>query len=166
MRTCNISLLLFLSLIPFISSTISSLPSTGTPPRIVAFSSLTSIEDKLYSFGGKDLDGDLTNEIHEFDLATSKWTLLQSTSQCSPSPRLGSVFTSYQGSLFLFGGQDDSGIREELWQYNIAAASWLQIYISIPATIARVDAASTLQGKFLYVFGGISLAGTDSLLLK
>ena len=163
MRIISFALLLFV-VYPATSS-IASIPATGIPPRISLYSCLVSISDKIYSFGGLDTDQDLTNEIREFELATSQWTTLLSTSQIVPSPRMSSVCISYHGSLFIFGGQGMDGIQEELWKFNIAVGSWQQITIPHSFSIARTKTAYTLDTNLLYVFGGITYSGEDNALI-
>ena len=160
-----LSFLLILLISPLVHSATTSIPSTGIPPRISEFSGLTSLAYKLYSFGGRDLEGELTNEIREFDLSIFHWTILQTNTQLAPSPRMNSVVTSYNGNIYVFGGQDSTGLREELWQYNIAAESWIQLPIVYCAPIARTQTAFTLAGNLLFAFGGVTNSGPDSSLL-
>ena len=158
--------LLFSVIISQVNCLVAPIPSTGTPPRPRSFSSLTNIASKLYSFGGLDLDQELTNEIQEFDLTSNQWRTLQAVSQNLPSPRKSSIFFSYQDSLYVFGGLDQSGIREELWQFNIALESWTLLQVIHTMQIARYKSAYTLVGNSLFVFGGVTTSGTDSSLLQ
>ena len=166
MKTFHLCCLLFLSFIfSPAQSSVSSIPPTGTPPRIRAFSSLTTVDYKLYTFGGIDKDQALTNEVQEFDLSTNQWRALQSVSQLVPSPRQGSILVSYLGFLYVFGGSDQSGIREELWQFTVASGSWTLLALKHTGPIARYNAGYALVGNLLYVFGGVTLAGADNALL-
>ena len=155
-------LLLFLYLS---ASSVVSIPSTGTPPRISAYSGLTSISTKLYTFGGIDLEGYLINDLHSFDLPTKRWSTLQTNTQSSPSPRTSSVVTSYLGNIYIFGGKDSAGVQEELWQYKISTGSWLQILIPCLFPVARTQPGYVLTDNLLFIFGGITNAGPDSSLL-
>ena len=148
-----------------VDSTTTSIPSTGNPPHISAYSGLTSIYYKLYSFGGADASGAYTNEIRQFDLSDSQWSALPCGSQTLPSPRMSAVVISYQGSLFIFGGQTITGVSEEFWQYNIALGAWKQIPLAHSVPIARTRTAFVLHSNYLILFGGISYYGPDNSLL-
>ena len=153
-------------LLHLVSSTITSIPSVGIPPIISEQSSLSSINDNLYTFGGRDSSGSFTNTIHEFSMSKHQWTSLQSSSQFLPCPRMSSVLVGYLGDLYVFGGQDSDGIQEELWRYKISTGSWVQIPLTYTFVVGRSYTAYVLSGNLLYLFGGITIAGPDSTVIE
>ncbi|MCF4980754.1 hypothetical protein GIW56_22875 [Pseudomonas gessardii] len=65
--------------------------------------------------------------------------------------RLWNSMAGYNGLVYIFGGSNSSGYLSDLWQYNPANSSWLQL-ASAPAAVAY--GAMTVLGGKLYVFGG------------
>ena len=144
---------------------ISLLPPTGYPPLSTSFASMASISSSLYIFGGKDLFS-YSNSIYEFNLSTFIWAEIKPGSQFQPSPRINSVFFSYESNLYLYGGLTEDGQNSDLWLFNVSTARWtiLDQYGDLPS--ARSQMGFCLDDDNLYVFGGITNQGMDSSLYR
>jgi N-acetylneuraminic acid mutarotase len=92
------------------------------------------IQDQLIMFGGYNVQG-FYNEIWSFDLNQMKWkwiagdalpnaagvygSLQVPAPTNKPSARWGSVgWKDLSGDLWLFGGQDNTGQRNDLWKFK------------------------------------------------
>ena len=158
---------LFFSMLTSFSAsfTVTSIPSTGTPPRISTYSRLTIIDDNLYTFGGIDDYSSLLNSLYKFDLVATLWTQVNTDSDISPSPRLNMVMTSYNGNIYIFGGETEDGVRGDLWMLDLNTFMWNQLRLESEVRLARSQASFTLVENYLILFGGISNQGTEASLL-
>ena len=76
-------------------------PGDIPPPR--AFAGFSSRGLSLYLFGGLGKKKKKLNDLWEFDIQNSKWTLLQVEN--IPSARFGMTLIARQDSLFIVGGK-------------------------------------------------------------
>jgi hypothetical protein len=78
-------------------------------------------QGKIFLFGGQDVPGNLLGDLWELDPAKRTWTKINSTG-VQPSPRSGASLTyDYKGRLWLFGGETNKGLTNELWRYDIVS---------------------------------------------
>jgi hypothetical protein len=91
---------------------------------------------------------------------TLSYSILQSTNGASPSARVdGTIAYDPTGrQIFMFGGQDSQGSRNDLWSYSLADRSWTQIDDSRSATRPQPRFGHTLvldsARRRLILFGG------------
>ena len=74
-----------------------------------------------------------------------------------PNPRSGHSLTSYNNSLYLFGGCDfESTCYNEIQKYSISSKLWSTLSTSGTSPSAREGHISILLGHYLYIHGGSS----------
>ncbi len=106
-------------------------------------------------FGGLDANG-LLGDTWYWDLSYGEWQ--QANIGFAPSPRLGHAmaYDPVTGMVVLFGGLDQTGLRDDTWLWN--GGSW--------TTLGKLPSPSPRQGHAMAWdpnFGGIVLfGGTDS----
>eukprot|EP00002_Diphylleia_rotans_P040670 TRINITY_DN9704_c0_g1_i4.p1 TRINITY_DN9704_c0_g1~~TRINITY_DN9704_c0_g1_i4.p1 ORF type:complete len:629 (-),score=92.08 TRINITY_DN9704_c0_g1_i4:240-2126(-) len=106
----------------------------------------------FYIFGGYGATG-VSNDFWEFDVATSVWKMIPSTSN-TPSHRRGHTAVKHGNSMYLFGGREQKMLKD-VHKYDFVQRSWREL--SPRGTfIARHFHASVVYGAVIYVFGGVS----------
>ncbi|KTW30365.1 hypothetical protein T552_00838 [Pneumocystis carinii B80] len=63
------------------------------------------VDDIIYIFGGRGLDGSDLGDLIAFKISTSRWYIFQNMGP-SPSPRSGHVLTSFGQKIIVLGGED------------------------------------------------------------
>ena len=100
----------------------------------------------LWLFGGRaiDITGTLNhiNDLWKYDISLNEWTwmngsnsvlsigyygsiLVASATNCSPArSETNASWTDSNNNLWLFGGNSEFGLLNDLWKYNIASNEW------------------------------------------
>lgn len=127
--------IVFVEFSPFDRRIVGGIPSrgpTGEVPsnREMAFSMMRIlneegiIEDRLFAFGGTDLQGNFSGQLlegksglDENGIRVFNWSIAQTTDDPVPSPRKGSSMFSNPKSyeIFLFGGEGETGFLNDFW---------------------------------------------------
>ncbi|CAG0929857.1 hypothetical protein TFLX_01437 [Thermoflexales bacterium] len=117
-------------------------------------------QGKLFLFGGQDVAGNLMGDLWELDPAKRIWTKIP-PSRVQPSPRSGASLTyDFNRRLWLFGGETNNGMTNELWMYDIASKQWSLIDASNkPSARSRHKSACSYDGESCYIFGGQNANG-------
>jgi hypothetical protein len=101
-------------------------------------------------------------ELWEGDVSAGTWTRRTPIGQVPP-PRVASqlVYDEVRGKVLLIGGFSDSNPRiayDDVWEWDGAASSWMQLPVVVPRPSARYDhsvAYDSARGKVV-LFGGSS----------
>ncbi len=113
--------------------------------------------NKLYSFGGGDLDCNALSLTQVYDIATDTW----SNGPALPAPRLEFAGVGYwNGRVYLAGGAlscDNSTSQSQTWIYDIAANTWTT-GTAMPHAI-NASASGVVNGH-MYVLGGADASNT------
>lgn len=65
--------------------------------------------------------------------------------------------------MIIFGGLDDKGLLNTMYQFNTLVGSWAEIPISGDSyPSARSDACLILATPIIYLFGGKTVSGASS----
>ena len=84
------------------------------------------------------------------------WTYLSQ----GATARTGHSIVIYNGKIYLFGGADDSGYLNDVWEYNISSRIWTELSPSGTPPAARAfHTAIEYSGK-MYVFGGLDVSSS------
>jgi RHS repeat-associated protein len=148
-----------------------------TPPKLVGASmAYDPIAKATYLFGGRTDTSAYNGTTYKWD--GTKWTTLAPTTSPSARAYASLAFLPTQngitGALYLYGGKDATGARNDLWRWNPTANSWAQVTVSGPAMPTRFGAnlivkdlgtfTSTGNGSLtaapLVLFGGETGGGT------
>ncbi|GLT94208.1 hypothetical protein SLE2022_119620 [Rubroshorea leprosula] len=98
---------------------------TGDIPPSRVGVTMTSIEEVVYVFGGRDSAHSELNELYSFDMRTNKWTLL-SSGNVSPPHRSYHSTTADDRRVYIFGGCGVAGRLNDLWAYDVIDGKWIQ----------------------------------------
>lgn len=71
------------------------------------------MDDIIYIFGGRGLDGSDLGDLIAFKITTSKWYIFQNMGP-SPSPRSGHTLTSFGQKIIVLGGEGSLNKTEDL----------------------------------------------------
>ena len=140
-------------------------PSSSYPPTQTIYSSMASLNTSVYIFGGSD-GFTYSNAMSQFSFESMSWIQLIQSSENQPTPRIHSVLFEYNSSIYLFGGQSEQGLRNDLWMFDISYLTWTQVPQQGSIPTARAQTEFCLEGSNLYIFGGVSINGIDSNLYK
>ena len=128
--------------------------TTLTPvPHVVTLASViySSLNNKLYVFGGQDLDGsDIYSSTLIYDPGLNSW----STGASMPGVRTSMAKGYYNGKVYLVGGfntKDTSSAQAQTWEYDVLTDTWMS-KASIPEAFGGAG-SGVVDGR-LYVFGG------------
>jgi galactose oxidase-like protein/Kelch motif protein len=134
---------------------------TGAPPpRAYAGAAYDSAGDRLLVFGGENSTS-LLNDVWSLSLATTPtWTHI-STSGSPPSPRwsAGAADDPAGNRLVVFGGNDGTGFRNDLWALSFngqLTGTWTQLAPGnpIPSARARFGFARDARRNRMVIFAG------------
>ncbi len=155
---------------------------TGDIPTARQGHSMVVIDSLVYMFGGQDESKFLmiTNEdliavadntkvvvkeksskglfgiIHFFLPGTQEW-LEEEPENAPPPARSGHKAIEYNGKMYVFFGEGDSGVLGDIWEYDPDTKEWIQI--NPGSTInppARFDHSATVYGNMVWIVGGIN----------
>lgn len=109
---------------------------------------------------------EFNNKIDEETKASNSDKIEQNPAQTSnpwikicpiATPRSGAVIAEYNGSFYIYGGEEYSGFRKDLWRYNIASEE----FEILTSNDLKAYATMTAAGENLFVFGGYNNDGSD-----
>ncbi|OMJ69087.1 hypothetical protein SteCoe_33288 [Stentor coeruleus] len=124
-----------------------------SPPNRLAHS-MHSIRGKLWLFGGKGQDT-LFADTWSYDPVTNIWNLLNTINK---SPTARSHFASASGTdiFIIWGGEDDSGLTNDMFIYNVIKNTWTEkISSSLSIPSKRKGACMVFEVPFAYIYGGM-----------
>ncbi|MGX9291158.1 hypothetical protein ACSLGF_08010 [Bacillus sp. A015] len=111
------------------------------------------INNKIYATGGERTVSNLHNaHVYEYNIETNQW--VQTKSQLN-FYQLGAAFTTYQGKLFMAGGQydDRSSLLSSYTQfYDVKTNSVKRSSVNLPE--ARVGSSAVTIEDTIYIIGG------------
>ena len=94
-----------------------------------------------------------TDELWQFDFASNFWSLLPQ-SQVRPSPRTNMGMAFHQGSLYVIGGHDRTGLTSGSWRYDLSSNTWTQLSAGTPTAGAHyAEATDDLCGTIVLAGG-------------
>jgi hypothetical protein len=152
---------LYFFYLPSLAAEIFLIPSTGYPPDSTSFNCMSSISSSFYVFGGTS-SSVYSNSLYIFSLDSLLWSQTTPSSQSQPAARINSVCFAYNSSFYVFAGQISQGFTNDLWKWEPGSSAWTEISQFGAQPSARTEMAFTVQGSFLYIFGGITDDGDDS----
>lgn len=117
-------------------------------PQPLDHAAAASFNVKLYVVGGGYLSlGDPSNKLFIYDPDSNKWT----EGEDMPGARGALTSNFINGTLYVVGGVDASGVISSNWAYNPVTNTWTE---KSPMPTAREHLTSAVIGSKLYVIGG------------
>ena len=135
-------------------------PGSGIWPGRFSFPAV-SFDNGVFIFGG-DMGGGYLNdvwyttEVGDADLADGKQAWYQKTSSAGWTARKGHTVVVFNGKIWLFGGKDTSGYRNDVW-YSSDGATWVRV--ADAAWTARDHHAAVVFNNKIWVLGGYGSSG-------
>lgn len=106
------------------------------------------IDDQFYVFGGQ-IHQKFTNELLKIDTNTGDCQILKSSGTI-PTPRSSAVIGTYQNNIFIWGGNGDQHITDELFIYNIQNRNWTSVHTGVAP---RSEPGFVSVDKYIFVNG-------------
>lgn len=128
---------------------------TGERPAGRYTSALFRDGESLLMFGGNRQDPTTDNTYFGdlWRLAENRWTRVHGPEQ-GPGARYGFGWAADARSMYLFGGFDGLGDRDDLWKLDLESRNWSRLSAHGPP--ARYCPALGVIDGVVYVFGGRS----------
>eukprot|EP01091_Cochliopodium_minus_P008666 TRINITY_DN2001_c0_g1_i1.p1 TRINITY_DN2001_c0_g1~~TRINITY_DN2001_c0_g1_i1.p1 ORF type:complete len:336 (-),score=72.97 TRINITY_DN2001_c0_g1_i1:66-1073(-) len=136
------------------------LVKSNDPPPIAFAQSLIKRNNKLYAICGCNLNQKLFyNTIHEFDLETSIWKLLETNKgEEVPEGRHGQscLYVKEEDTFYIYGGKGLNGIFDDFWKFDFKTNSWSSIKKSDNDHGKANFQTTFLWNNLQYYFGGFN----------
>ena len=99
----------------------------GQHPPGVYDGACTVVGDRLYFYGGKDKEGDLTGSLFELNLNTKSWRELSCPGTGEPKKKHSCGMVAYNSTIIIYGGRAYDGPTNELQLFDLEAGKWLAV---------------------------------------
>ncbi len=129
------------------------------------------LSGSIYVIGGTDASGAPTDTVFvatpDANGNLGDWTTADGLKL--PAARTGAAVAAAGDGLFLVGGSDGKGPTATVWKATLDSkgnlGAW-QATQPLPAAEPRSDAAASLQGSYLFVYGGTGRGGPTATVLR
>lgn len=109
----------------------------------------TIMDHYIVVFGGEKYNNECCNELHTIDITTGEVIFAQ-THGSKPQPRKGGCIAIYQKQLFIWGGEDNNKINNNLYVMNFNTMKWK----SYSCNVEYYPGSSYIvKGSHIYVYG-------------
>ncbi|KAH7829645.1 uncharacterized protein MONOS_57 [Monocercomonoides exilis] len=113
----------------------------------------------IFVYGGVDYKDDILSDAYVITLEPLFVTLIQIPLESKkPTVKFFAQF-SFNNTLYIWGGCQDSRISNELWSYNFSSHEWKEMDQGDLIPEGRYSMAYATGDNRLYIFGGISANG-------
>ena len=123
---------------------------------------MVKIDTCYYLFGGKDVSAKKSNNksvkalfmnsTYMFDHSASSWKVLNTID--NPPGKGHHAAATYNGKMYVFGGETSNGLSNDLWMFNPATKHWDNITVSGATISPRKNASMTIRNGVIYIAGG------------
>ena len=93
----------------------------GQHPPGVSGGDCAVVGDRLYFYGGKDKEGELTGSLFELNLSTKSWRELSRPGTGGPKKKCACCMAAYYAKLIIYGGDTEAGFTNEIHMFNVKA---------------------------------------------
>ena len=122
--------------------------------------------DYFYLFGGEYFDGVsniFLDDLLRYEVTKKEWKKILTAPR--PNPRCAHSCVSYKHSLYVFGGEFESGDQyhhfRDIWRFDTRSLKWEEILAKNPPS-ARSGHAAFVWKNFMVVFGGFFEAARET----
>lgn len=98
-------------------------PASGRPGPRRGHGMAWDGEDSVLLFGGDGGDAGLLDDTWVYRISRRAWTRTAPGADPSPRREFG-LSPAGGGKVLLFGGEDDWGLADDLWEFDFAAGEW------------------------------------------
>eukprot|EP01127_Copromyxa_protea_P024533 TRINITY_DN9720_c0_g1_i1.p1 TRINITY_DN9720_c0_g1~~TRINITY_DN9720_c0_g1_i1.p1 ORF type:complete len:835 (+),score=143.95 TRINITY_DN9720_c0_g1_i1:159-2507(+) len=127
----------------------SQLESSGGPGGLENHV-MASYNDDIYIHGGVSGGIYTVGSLWKYVVSTQTWSLV---SNSGPALHFHAAHV-YDDKLYLFGGLQESAVKNDVWEYSFSTGDWVKVSTTGPSPIDLVEFCSTGFNNTMYVFGG------------
>jgi len=139
---------------------ISFISKAQNNPTACLGATMVKIDTCYYLYGGQEVgtknskstNALFLNSTYMFDRWDNSWT--KQTTQDTPPGRSNHASASYDGKMYVFGGERSNGLTNDLMVYNPATKYWSYLSVSGDNILARKNASITIVDGKIYIAGG------------
>lgn len=128
--------------------------ASGNTPSARRGHTVTTIENKMYLFGGADASSIVLGDLWEYDFIARTWTQKVS----GPPIRYLHGAIVIDGRLMIMGGRNAGGLTtamNDMWEYDTVLNQWRQ-FTMVNAPTVRSEHSMAIADNRLFVTGGRS----------
>ncbi|MCK5641414.1 MAG: hypothetical protein KAJ19_11475, partial [Gammaproteobacteria bacterium] len=111
---------------------------------------LTGAGDDIFVFGGA-VSGVLQGSLWKYSITGDSWSQITGATGTPPTARTGHTSDAYGDFMFIFGGSDIGGYKNDMFEYDSFGAIWSS---KASGATARTEHSSIRYGDNIYIFGG------------
>ncbi|KAF2068693.1 hypothetical protein CYY_009983, partial [Polysphondylium violaceum] len=120
-----------------------------------SYNTVVCSDDGLYYFGGNLHDGSFTNDLYFFHFSMKQWN--QVTFGNGPAMRTQHSSILWNNSMYIFGGRNASGPKNDLYVYSFETQLWSEVPTEGAKPTARFGHSAIVDDNHMIVFGGIGV---------
>ena len=114
----------------------------------------------------ESISGSISNDFYSWDPSSLEWRNLSNASARTPSPQQHFGMACVDDQLFVFGGDNETTVLNELYEYKISSREWNLVNISDSGPTQRTGHGFASALGNLYVFGGLDRSGDSEHSLR
>mmetsp|Transcript_36466 Transcript_36466/g.96060 ORF Transcript_36466/g.96060 Transcript_36466/m.96060 type:complete len:1960 (+) Transcript_36466:49-5928(+) len=99
----------------------------GVWPGPLAFSSMVTVGNSIFLFGGRDSETVFSDKLYQFNLHTSSWSLVSEFKGRPPAARFAHGMVVLGTLIYVFGGQTSRGLQQDLYTFDVEAQLWTKV---------------------------------------
>ena len=124
-------------------------------PNPIAKHSSVFYEDSIFIFGGMYYDKkfEINNDLYEIS-SLKEIKKIEIFGEI-PSPRFGHSAVIYKNNMYIFGGENEKGTNNELFEFNFDTKKWTKIETKGDIPKIRSDHSCTVYGDSMIIIGGL-----------
>ncbi len=137
--------------------------NSGAPARRYGTASVYEpVTKRITTFAGFTAAGRF-DDTWTFDVATTGW--VERTTSLHPQKRClhSGVYASDLGRFVIYAGQDDNGIRDDIWQCTLSSFVWSDITPAIKPPARFWNSMIYYGSGNILIFGGLSSAAKNDM---
>lgn len=105
-----------------------TLQTKNTPPERSSHSAVIK-DNKMYVFGGKDIDNNKLSDFWEFDIPTNTWTQIIYEEHEGPISRSGHSTGIFKNFIIIYGGIHElTQELSDMYLYDLTRKSWTLVF--------------------------------------
>ena len=131
-------------------------------PRIDA--TFVKVDTVYVLYGGRTANKSakalFLDSTYMFDHSGNNWKkLTPSSSTTPPSGRSNHAAVSWNGKMYIIGGETANGLTNEIWEFNPVTKYWTNVTPSSNNFTPRKNLSAVIIGNKLYIAGGEDASG-------
>ncbi len=113
---------------------------------------ITVKQDNTRVHNNKSVKALFMDSTYMFDRSKNSWE--DEDTIDNPPGRGHHAAATYNGKMYVFGGETSNGLSNDLWMFNPATKHWDNITVSGATISPRKNASMTIRNGVIYIAGG------------